>query len=84
MNQSVTAVAIAAKKLMAGTIAIDSNNEGQMAARLGALAVAGTRSTISGFFADSPIPVNNLNILEGWKAIYKQDAPTAVTAAYKK
>jgi len=79
-----TAVAIAAKKLMAGTIAIDSNNEGQMAARLGALAVAGTRSTISGFFADSPIPVNNLNILEGWKAIYKQDAPTAVTAAYKK
>ena len=79
-----TAVAIAANKLMAGTIAIDSNNEGQMAARLGALAVAGTRSAISGFFADSPIPVTNLNIKEGWKAIYKQDAPEAITSAYTK
>ena len=79
-----TAVAIASNKLMAGTIAIDSNNEGQMAARLGAVAVTGTRSAISGFFADSPIPVTNLNIKEGWKAIYKQDAPKAITSAYKK
>lgn len=79
-----TAVAIASNKLMAGTIAIDSNNEGQMAARLGAVAVAGTRSAISGFFADSPLPVNNLNIIAGWKAIYKQDAPTSITSAYKK
>ena len=55
-----------------------------MAARLGALAVAGTRSAISGFFADSPIPVTNLNIKEGWKAIYKQDAPEAITSAYTK
>jgi ribose transport system substrate-binding protein len=79
-----TAVAIASNKLMAGTIAIDSNNEGQMAARLGAVAVTGTRTAISGFFADSPIPVTNLNIKEGWKAIYKQDAPKAITSAYKK
>jgi len=79
-----TAVAIASNKLMAGTIAIDSNNEGQMAARLGAVAVTGTRSAISGFFADSPLPVTNLNIKEGWKAIYKQDAPEAITSAYKK
>jgi ribose transport system substrate-binding protein len=79
-----TAVAIASNKLMAGTIAIDSNNEGQMAARLGAVAVAGTRSAISGFFADSPLPVTNLNIKEAWKAIYKTDAPKAVTSAYKK
>ena len=79
-----TAVAIASNKLMAGTIAIDSNNEGQMAARLGAVAVAGTRTAISGFFADSPLPVNNLNIAAAWKAIYKQDAPKAVTSAYKK
>lgn len=79
-----TAAAIASNKLMAGTIAIDSNNEGQMAARLGALAVIGTRSTISGFFADSPLPVNNLNIIAGWKAIYKQDAPAAITSVFKK
>jgi hypothetical protein len=55
-----------------------------MAARLGAVAVAGSRSAISGFFADSPLPVTNLNIKEGWKAIYKTDAPKAVTSAYKK
>jgi ribose transport system substrate-binding protein len=79
-----TAVAIASNKLMAGTIAIDSNNEGQMAARLGAVAVVGTRSAISGFFADSPLPVTNLNVKQAWKAIYKQDAPEAITSAYKK
>jgi ribose transport system substrate-binding protein len=75
------AIAMAKGELVVGLGAQRPFDQGVTEARLGALAVLGEKTPP--YVALSALPVQHANVLEAWKQVYHEDAPSDLVTSFK-